>query len=122
MMEGMLDFLTDPSSEEAAYLRRAYIFKIIPMMNPDGVIHGNYRCSLAGQDLNRQWVTPNKVYQPTVFHAKHLFNKLRAERTVRFVCDLHGHSKKYSFLFLHTPARARKSVSSQTCELAHTRL
>jgi len=22
-------------------------------MNPDGVIHGNYRCSLSGMDLNR---------------------------------------------------------------------
>jgi hypothetical protein len=31
------------------------------MLNPDGVIHGNYRCSLAGVDLNRQWVNPSKV-------------------------------------------------------------
>lgn len=53
MMEGMLDFLTDPINEEAIFLRKAYIFKIIPMINPDGVIHGNYRCSLSGVDLNR---------------------------------------------------------------------
>eukprot|EP00983_Pelagomonas_calceolata_P025766 806977-Pelagomonas_calceolata.AAC.1 len=28
---------------------------IVPMLNPDGVINGSYRCSLAGVDLNR-WV------------------------------------------------------------------
>jgi hypothetical protein len=31
------------------------------MLNPDGVIHGNYRCSLAGIDLNRVWDNPAPV-------------------------------------------------------------
>lgn len=52
-MEGMLNFLLDEKSEEADFLRKSCIFKIIPMMNPDGVIHGNYRCALSGVDLNR---------------------------------------------------------------------
>jgi murein tripeptide amidase MpaA len=34
-------------------IRRSCVFKIIPMMNPDGVICGNYRTNLAGFDLNR---------------------------------------------------------------------
>lgn len=60
MMKGVLDFLcsADPS---AKILRERFIFKIIPMLNPDGVIHGNTRCSLAGLDLNRQWKKPLKV-------------------------------------------------------------
>ena len=33
---------------KAARLRELCVFKIIPMLNPDGVICGNYRCSLAG--------------------------------------------------------------------------
>ena len=49
----MLRFLTDPDNHEAQLLRDKYIFKIIPMLNPDGVINGNYRCNLAGFDLNR---------------------------------------------------------------------
>ena len=38
-MVGVLDFLlsTDPSADE---LRDQFIFKIVPMLNPDGVING----------------------------------------------------------------------------------
>ena len=47
IMEGIIDFLmgNDP---DAAFLRNKYVFKIVPMLNPDGVIIGNYRCSLSG--------------------------------------------------------------------------
>ena len=60
MMQGCIDFLLG-DSKEAIYLRESCVFKIIPMVNPDGVIHGNYRCSLAGCDLNRRWKKPHKV-------------------------------------------------------------
>lgn len=53
MMHGVLEFLTSEDPEAAA-LRDKYIFKIIPMLNPDGVINGNYRCGLVGADLNRR--------------------------------------------------------------------
>ena len=42
MMEGVINFLTSNHSE-AKILRDKFVFKIIPMLNPDGVIHGNYR-------------------------------------------------------------------------------
>ena len=29
-------------------LRDEFVFVVVPMINPDGVINGNYRCSLAG--------------------------------------------------------------------------
>jgi murein tripeptide amidase MpaA len=60
MMKGVINFLTDTESMEAKLLRNKFIFKIIPMLNPDGVINGNYRCSLAGCDLNRRWKNPDK--------------------------------------------------------------
>lgn len=76
MMRGVLFFITDPDNEEAKLLRQRYIFKIIPMLNPDGVINGNYRCSLAGCDLNRRWKFPNKKIHPTIYHAKKLVQEL----------------------------------------------
>lgn len=57
MMEGVLDFLTGPSPE-AEQIRKMFTFKIIPMLNPDGVVVGNSRCSLAGVDLNRRYRKP----------------------------------------------------------------
>lgn len=47
MMKGCIDFLVSDDSK-AQYLRDTFVFKIIPMLNPDGVIVGNYRCSLVG--------------------------------------------------------------------------
>lgn len=46
------------------------MFKVVPMLNPDGVINGNYRCSLAGVDLNRMWLDPSKKLHPTIFSTK----------------------------------------------------
>jgi len=52
----------NPLNEEARLLRDNFVFKIIPMLNPDGTVNGNYRCSLAGFDLNRKWKNPSKVF------------------------------------------------------------
>jgi cytosolic carboxypeptidase protein 2/3 len=49
MINGAIEFLTS-SDPEADLLRKHLVFKIIPMLNPDGVVNGNYRCSLAGCD------------------------------------------------------------------------
>jgi len=68
-VEGIIDFLVS-DTKEAEFLRENFIFKIIPMLNIDGVIHGNNRCSLAGVDLNRRWKEPNKKIHPTVYEAK----------------------------------------------------
>jgi murein tripeptide amidase MpaA len=60
MMKGAIDFLLS-DDKEAECLRDNFVFKIVPMLNPDGVIQGNYRCSLAGCDLNRKYIGPSKV-------------------------------------------------------------
>mmetsp|Transcript_22597 Transcript_22597/g.30990 ORF Transcript_22597/g.30990 Transcript_22597/m.30990 type:complete len:87 (+) Transcript_22597:855-1115(+) len=52
ILEGVVEFLLG-DSPEARRLRDIFVFKIIPMLNPDGVISGNYRGNLAGLDLNR---------------------------------------------------------------------
>lgn len=51
-MQGFLKFITG-NTQEAVELRKRVVFKVVPMTNPDGVIAGNYRTSLSGNDLNR---------------------------------------------------------------------
>ena len=47
IVQGIIEFLVS-NDMCAKRLRNTYVFKIIPMLNPDGVIIGNYRCSLTG--------------------------------------------------------------------------
>ena len=47
-----------------------FVFKIIPMLNPDGVIVGNYRCSLTGRDLNRAYRIAMRESFPSISHVK----------------------------------------------------
>lgn len=75
MMKGIIDFLVSEDTV-ASELRDKFVFKVIPMLNPDGVINGNYRCSLAGCDLNRRWKYPSEILHPTVYHTKKLISKL----------------------------------------------
>ena len=68
-MKGVIEFLISDDNE-ALLLRKNFVFKIIPMINVDGVIYGNYRCSLSGIDLNRAWKKPNPALFPEVVAIK----------------------------------------------------
>ena len=93
ILKGLIEFLVS-DDPKARFLRDNIVFRIVPMMNPDGVINGNYRCSMSGQDLNRRWQSPDKAVYPEVFHAKELLRDLTKERDVVLYCDVHGHSRK----------------------------
>ena len=67
--QGFIEFLVSPHPV-AKILRENVIFKIIPMLNPDGVYLGNYRCSLMGFDLNRVWQDPSPWAHPELFATK----------------------------------------------------
>ncbi|XP_060592114.1 cytosolic carboxypeptidase 2-like isoform X8 [Ruditapes philippinarum] len=95
MMKGVLDYITGPSPE-ARTLRDKFIFKMVPMLNPDGVIVGNYRCSLAARDLNRNYRHPKKESFPTVWHTKNMIETVMEKHEVVLYCDLHGHSRKHN--------------------------
>uniref|UniRef100_A0A8C3HUZ2 Peptidase M14 domain-containing protein n=1 Tax=Chrysemys picta bellii TaxID=8478 RepID=A0A8C3HUZ2_CHRPI len=69
VMRGFLDFILS-DSPDAQLLRELFIFKVVPMLNPDGVIVGNYRCSLAGRDLNRNYRTVLKESFPCIWHTR----------------------------------------------------
>ncbi|KAM8892295.1 cytosolic carboxypeptidase 4 isoform 2-T2 [Spinachia spinachia] len=94
VMKGTLEFLCS-SDPVAQSLREAFVFKLIPMLNPDGVVNGTNRCDLSSEDLNRQWSNPDPVLSPTIYHAKGLLYYLSSVgRTPLVFCDYHGHSRK----------------------------
>lgn len=62
------------------------------MMNPDGVIIGNSRCTILGYDMNRKWNTDDLNQCPEVYYVKQILAKLIQKREVTFFIDLHGHS------------------------------
>ncbi|XP_053346120.1 cytosolic carboxypeptidase 2 isoform X1 [Clarias gariepinus] len=93
MMQGFLDFLLGKSAD-ASLLRETFVFKVVPMLNPDGVVVGNYRCSLAGCDLNRNYRTLLKESFPCVWYTRNMVKRLLSEREVVLYCDFHGHNRK----------------------------
>ncbi|XP_048644776.1 cytosolic carboxypeptidase 2 isoform X3 [Marmota marmota marmota] len=99
IMKGFLDFILS-NSPDAQLLRDIFVFKVVPMLNPDGVIVGNYRCSLAGRDLNRHYKTILKESFPCIWHTRNMIKRLLEEREVLLYCDFHGHSRKNN-IFLY---------------------
>jgi murein tripeptide amidase MpaA len=93
MMEGFIEYILGDELE-ARNLRNTYVFKIIPMLNPDGVIVGNYRCSLSGLDLNRQWQTPSIKLSPEIYAMKEMVRKTLECREIHLFVDMHGHSRQ----------------------------
>jgi murein tripeptide amidase MpaA len=69
-MNGLLDLISDAKSEQGRILRQQYVFKVIPVLNPDGVSRGYYRLDTNVQNLNRFYLDPDKNVQPTIWAAK----------------------------------------------------
>ncbi|KAF2901866.1 hypothetical protein ILUMI_04322 [Ignelater luminosus] len=101
IMEGMIKFLLDERNEDAIKAREHFIFKIIPMLNPEGVIYGNGRAGLTGTDLNRCWAKPHKITYPEIYNPKRLIACAKKELRLPIAAyiDIHGHSRKKFFFF-----------------------
>lgn len=93
IMQGMIRFIIsdDPVAQK---LRDTFVFKFVPMLNPDGVIVGNYRANLSGQDLNRLWITATTRQSPEIYQTKQMMKKTINSRQIELYVDLHGHSRK----------------------------
>ena len=57
----------------------------------------SHRCSLSGEDLNRQWQSPNPDLHPTIYHTKGLLQYLAAVKRVPLVSGMFVLCTKTSF-------------------------
>lgn len=60
--EGLVRWLLAPGSDSKA-ARQKFVWKILPIADPDGLAHGGVRFNRNGYDLNRNWdrVLPDKM-------------------------------------------------------------
>ena len=88
-------------SEQARCLRKHFVFKIIPMLNPDGVSRGYYRFDTKGYNLNRFYMNPSKTEHPTIWAAKKVIvQHAEVYKDLFMYIDFHAHaSKKGGFMF-----------------------
>ena len=100
VIQGVIEYLLS-NEPGAKNLRKNFIFKIVPMLNPDGVIRGNFRMNILGKDLNRMWDEPSENICPTIFNTVKMIKKTLDSRDIYFFCDFHGHSNKHNF-FLYS--------------------
>ncbi|GBG27948.1 Cytosolic carboxypeptidase-like protein 5 [Hondaea fermentalgiana] len=99
-LDGLLDFLLDEKDPRSISLRRSFVFKIVPILNPDGVALGHYRADTLGQNLNRFYHAPKPSKQPAVAAVVALASYYARSGRFYMYLDLHAHaSKRGCFLY-----------------------
>lgn len=69
VLDGIMKFLMS-NTEQARILLDRFVFKIVPILNPDGVYRGYFRMDTTGNNLNRYYQSPTLKHQPTIYGVK----------------------------------------------------
>ena len=93
-VEGLLRFLTG-SDPAAQAIRKQLVFKLCPMMNPDGVFRGGTRFNARGVDLNRHWHVNDPLSQdansaPEIALLKRAIRSWRASHRLDLWVNIHN--------------------------------
>ena len=124
VVQGVIDFLINLKNPISNYLRDKYIFKIIPMLNIDGVIFGNYRLNILGKDMNRLWLNTipfnsNECDKSSlsINNIIEIIKKTLNNRNIFLYCDFHGHSGKQNFFLYGCPKEGEENYHKKFMEI-----
>ncbi len=108
VVSGLIHFLLS-DDKDAALARKTTIYKIIPMMNPDGIFHGITRFNANLEDLNQEWDddftdTLHLPVEPEAACVKKWIRKWKsAGKAIDLGLDVHSQGQEGSMNLLHTP-------------------
>jgi hypothetical protein len=95
VMEGALRFITSDEPPAQA-LRRKFVFKFTPMVDPDGAALGKVRFNANGYDVNRHWSEVNLRdpallrLMPEIWYTKKAILFAHAQKPVELLINLHN--------------------------------
>ena len=100
VFDGVLSFLLREADPRARRLREAFVFKLVPCLNPDGVADGHYRADTRGLNLNRVYLDSSLEAHPSVHGVAEVIKQLHGRGELHLYVDLHAHANKRGcFLF-----------------------
>lgn len=110
---GVLEFLTREDDGRAAALLANFVFKLVPVINPDGVFRGHQRTDTRGENLNRHYIEPDPARSPAVAAIKSAVEEWASEKRLFFYLDLHAHANtRGAFLYANLAAGLREQLPS----------
>ena len=117
---GALRFLLS-DDPRAVKLRDRFVFKMVPILNPDGVACGHYRTNSLGLNLNRHYDKPTAKEHEGVWATKRILGHWARQNRLLMYLDLHGHaSKRGCFLLANRlvgPGQGWNSGFARLCQI-----